>query len=128
MTVADRLRAIASALPADALITLRAGEIAAWLEQEPDVSARNGGPQLVVEAASWREKFWTVAPETRLSVAELAEALNVSPSWIYRRTSSKAARGNGVRAAVSMIPHRRMGGSLEFIAGEVRSWLKQQER
>ena len=69
--------------------------------------------------ASWREKLWTCASETRLGVAELAEALGRPTSWVYRHTSEKSG--------YDRVPHRRQEGALIFLAGEVRAWLQQHE-
>ena len=68
---------------------------------------------------TWREKLWTVPPETRIGVAELCEATGRTKSWVYRNTSEKAT---GPR-----LPHRLMGGELVFVVGELRQWLVEQE-
>ena len=64
---------------------------------------------------SWREKLWLVPPETRIGTGELAEALGCPRSWVYARTQMKAE---------DRIPHRKMGGNLRFVVGEVRAWIK----
>ena len=69
--------------------------------------------------AGWREKIWTAPAETRLGIAEAAEALGRPRSFIYRRTSAKSS--------LSRIPHRKLDGGLVFLAGELRSWLASQE-
>lgn len=72
------------------------------------------------QPTTWRERLWTVPPETRLSLAEAAEALARSKSWIYKRTSA--------RTALARIPHSRLaGGKLEFSAGELRNWIEHAE-
>lgn len=75
-------------------------------------------------APTWRERLWTVPAETRLvTVGELSEALGWSESAIYHLLSD---RSDSPRAVP--IPHRkRANGTLEFVAGEIRSWLMQTE-
>ena len=69
---------------------------------------------------SWREKLWIVPPETRLNVREVAQALGRSTSWVYKRTSRASPR--------QRLPHRSMdGGKLVFLAGEVRTWVRETE-
>lgn len=67
---------------------------------------------------TWRERLWAAPAETRVGVRELVEALDVSESWIYARTK---------RDAEDPIPHRKMGGSLRFVVGEVRHWIRERE-
>jgi hypothetical protein len=61
-----------------------------------------------------------VDAETRLGVREAAEALGRPVSFVYRHTSEKAAGG-------ARLPHRRLDGELVFVAGELRSWLREHE-
>ena len=72
---------------------------------------------------SWRERLWLVPAETRVGVRELAEALGRSTSWVYRRTSPKAA----AKAGLKPLPHRRLEGELIFVLGEIRSWVHETE-
>lgn len=67
--------------------------------------------------AGWRELIWTVHPETRIGKDELCEALQKSPSWLYKRTSA------------GTIPHRKFGpdGDLVFVVGEIRDWIRLNE-
>lgn len=75
-------------------------------------------PAPPVERTSWRELLWTAPAAARLNVRDLAEALGQSTSWVYKHTASSA----------NPIPHRRLaGGKLQFLAGEVRAWVQQQE-
>jgi predicted DNA-binding transcriptional regulator AlpA len=67
----------------------------------------------------WREKFWLVPGETRLGLVELTEALGKPKSWVYRHTSEKSG--------LPRIPHRKLDGSLIFVVGEVRAWLREHE-
>jgi predicted DNA-binding transcriptional regulator AlpA len=69
--------------------------------------------------ATWRERLWTSAAETRLGVQELAEALDRPRSWVYRHTSEKSG--------LSLLPHRKLDGELVFVAGEIRAWIQQNE-
>jgi predicted DNA-binding transcriptional regulator AlpA len=68
--------------------------------------------------ATWRERLWLVASETRLGAHEVAEALGRSRSWIYKRTA---------RGAEGRIPCRRLDGELVFLAGELRAWIRERE-
>ena len=67
---------------------------------------------------TWRERLWRVPAETRLGVAEVAEALGRPKSFIYARTGPKAE---------DMIPHRKLDGALMFAAGELRAWIRARE-
>ncbi|MFG0304816.1 MAG: helix-turn-helix domain-containing protein [Phycisphaerales bacterium JB040] len=69
------------------------------------------------EEPSWRERLWTCPPQTRLTSAEAAEALGRPVSFIYKRTSGEDA-----------IPHRKLDGSLQFVAAELRRWIEDRER
>lgn len=90
-------------------------QLDAALEQAEDAADRNGGPAPVQETLSWREKLWSCPPETRLDVEGAAEATGLSKSRIYKLTSADA------------IPHRKLAGGLVFVAGELRSWLRERE-
>ncbi len=68
---------------------------------------------------SWRERLWTVPAETRLGVAEVAEAMGRPRSWVYRHTGPSSSRAR--------IPHRKLDGALVFTAGEVRAWVQKRE-
>lgn len=67
---------------------------------------------------SWRERLWTVHPETRMTLAEVLAALNVSRTWFYREAKSMPRRtdGDGEKAP------------LWFLAGEVRDWWTRREK
>lgn len=71
------------------------------------------------EPWTWRERLWTVPAETRLGVAEVAEALGRPKSFVYARTQKNAAEP---------IPHRKLDGTLVFAAGELRAWIRAQEK
>jgi hypothetical protein len=75
-------------------------------------------PAPAVEAETWRTRIWTVPSETRLGVAEAAEALGRPRSFIYARTGPKAE---------DRIPHRKLDGTILFAAGELRAWLHDHE-
>ncbi len=113
------LRAWAEAAPRGATVPVDAlAEMLGGLEDETGtrMPAPERSPEPVVQ--TWRERLWTVPAETRLGAAELAEALNRPRSWIYRRTSAKAE---------GRLPHRKLGGELLFLAGEVRTWCRDNE-
>lgn len=114
------------------------GALLAWCERAPDgtrVDAQALGAILALldgergpgasteplpapDPWTWRERLWTVPAETRMGVAEVAEALGRPRSWVYARTSAKAE---------SRLPHRKLDGALTFTAGEVRAWVRAQE-
>lgn len=68
-------------------------------------------------------QFWDLPAETRLSVQQVAEACGKSAAWVYKHVDAR-------RTDVP-IPYRREGGGrrhrLVFLAGEVRSWIRQRE-
>ena len=78
---------------------------------------------------TWRERIWVVPAETRLGVAELAEALGRPKSWVYARTHRYQGKGTArkERRREELIPHRKMGGALAFTAGEIRTWIRLRE-
>lgn len=118
MTVAERLRAIVGSLPEGAAVTLPGAALRAWLEDEP--AAALPDPALAeAEPVSWRERFWTCPPETRLGVRELAEALDRSADFVYRAVDPKRSAGRGR----DPLPCSRLDGVLVFSAGAVRRWL-----
>ena len=71
------------------------------------------------EVTTWRERLWTVPPETRLGVRELTEATGRSRDWVYRHTAASTTRAR--------LPHRKLDGQIVFAAGEVRAWLRDTE-
>lgn len=94
-------------IPATALV-----DVMDVLEDEP--SAVPGD----LPASSWRERLWTVPAETRLGVAELAEALDRPKSFVYARTGPKSKVA---------LPCRKLDGVLVFHVGEVREWIRTHE-
>jgi hypothetical protein len=111
-------------------------DVVRWLEQAPPetlmpahsvlallrgAEGQAAPPAAITVAATetWREKLWTVPPETRLGVVEVADALNRPRSFVYRHTSPKSG--------LPQLPHRRMDGALTFTAGDLRAWLSQHE-
>lgn len=107
----------------------------AWLAEELDEQPEEGGaralpaPQRPSDAPRapmpphWRERLWECAPDVRLGVRELAEAMDRSPDWVYRATNAKLAAARG-RAP---LPCARLDGVLVFTAGAVRRWLNASE-
>lgn len=92
-------------------------------ERAVEEADREGGRRpasITVEGPrwTWRERLWAAPAETRVGVAELVEALDVSESWVYSRTKKDAD---------DPIPHRKFGGTLQFIVGEVRAWIRERE-
>lgn len=94
--------------------------VAKAIEAAPEPATPEPGPG---DGFTWRERLWLAPAETRIGVEELCEALGRPKSWVYRHTSEKAAKA----ADVAMLPFRRMDGSLVFIVGEIRAWVRDQE-
>lgn len=88
------------------------------LAEVPFPASASGSTQPEADAP-WSARLWTVPTETRLGVTEAAEALGRPRSWVYRHT--------GPAAGSERIPHRKLDGSLVFVAGELRAWLRDHE-
>jgi predicted DNA-binding transcriptional regulator AlpA len=116
-TIGDFLRWLRTA-PAGT--TLPASEVCSLLtplaesRPEPEPVA----PSVDIEP-SWRERLWLCPAETRFGIADLCEALGKPKSWVYRHTSEKSG--------LPRLPHRKLDGMLLFVAGEVRTWLRENE-
>jgi hypothetical protein len=114
VTVAELRRWVAEApagttIPAAALLELLEG-----LEVAPPASAET----LPTSPDTWRERLWSVPAETRLGVAEVAEALARPRSYVYARTGPKAD---------DPLPHRKLDGAVVVTAGELRAWIRAHE-
>jgi len=68
---------------------------------------------------TWRERLWLAPAETRMGVKELAEALGRSKSWVYKRTQGGAGE--------EILPYRKLDGELQFVVGEIRTYLHARE-
>jgi hypothetical protein len=106
------LRSQLEALPPEAMLP------AAWILERLDPEPAAPAPA-DSEPASWRERIWTVAAETRIGAAEVAEAVGRSRDYVYRATSPKAGEDR--------IPHRKLDGELVFQVGELRQWIRSRE-
>lgn len=84
-----------------------------------EIPAASAPAAAVPREETWRERLWTVPPETRIGRTELLEALGRPRSWLYRCTSAGSRHPR--------IPHRKLDGELVFVVGEVRAWLLQRE-
>lgn len=129
------------------------GDLRAWCERAPDGTrlearavasilatvgvdpARDArGDQKTTGASpegawSWRERLWMAPAETRLGVAEVAEAFGRPKSWVYARTQKYEGKGKGrkERDPRGLLPHRKLDGALLFTAGELRAWVRSHE-
>jgi hypothetical protein len=103
-----------AALPDTALVPV------AWVRDILDAldAPATASPVSAEEPKSWRERLWSVPAETRLGVAEVAEALGRPKSYVYARTGPKAD---------DPLPHRKLEGSVVITAGELRAWLRDRE-
>ncbi|MEX2531431.1 MAG: hypothetical protein WD960_11715 [Gemmatimonadota bacterium] len=121
-TLAEFLTWCQAAPPGTAL---DAAEVARCLTAiaEEEGQGGEGGPQEEEREGSppwtWRERLWLVPAETRIGVAEVAEALGRPKSFVYGRTG-RAIEGEP-------IPHRKLDGTLVFTAGELRAWIRDRE-
>ena len=88
------------------------------VEDPEPVAPAAGADVEATPEPTWQTRLWLVPAETRLSAAEVCEAVGRSKDWLYRRTGTKADH---------RIPHRRLDGVLVFVAGEVREWIREHE-
>jgi len=65
----------------------------------------------------------TVAPIEILTPQQLADRLQVKPSWVYEQTRNRS----GVRNP-DPLPHIKMGLYLRFDWRDVLAWLERQKR
>jgi len=66
-------------------------------------------------AVPWNALVWQVSPETRLSVRQAAEALNLTRAAIYTLVAS------------GKLPRVKLGGRLSFTAAMLRSYVTENE-
>ena len=121
LTLAERLRAIAGALPDTASVTLPVGDLRAWLAESPTTPV--AAPVAPADGGSWRTRLWACPPDTRLGVRDLAEAVGRSTDWAYRATSAKHALAHDREP----LPCTKLDGVLTFRAADVRDWLARSE-
>ena len=115
MTLTD-LQQLLRYLPPGASVTLRREDLEQVLDSgasAPAAAETESGPEL-----TWRERIWLVPAETRLGRAELLEVVGRTASWLYAHTAA---------AAPNRIPHRKFGGELVFVVGEIRTWIRSTE-
>jgi len=101
--------------PADTLVS--ASTVAKRLEQV-EVNGPPALPQAIV--LPWSSLLWTIDPQTRLNVAQAAEAVGRSKSFIYHHTTSK----NG---ECERLPFAKFDGAIVIEAGALRAWLQRHE-
>lgn len=120
MTTLDELRAWLDAAPEGTSLDAKAlGTLLADLNPEARRDRAEPDPSFTPESETWRTKLWTCPAETRLGVAEAAEALGHPKSYVYAHTGPKAE---------NPLPHRKLDGALTFTAGELRHWLRSREQ
>jgi len=115
----ENLRALAELMPADAALTIPSRDLRAALASLPEAAPAVAAPDATA-LAGWRSWLWNCPAETRLGVAELAEAVGRPKSWVYRHTSERAALSD-------QLPFRKFDGELVFVAHEIRAWLREHE-
>jgi hypothetical protein len=93
--------------------------LAVQVDEEFKTLIREAVREALREAAapsgSWQERLWVVPNETRLGVAEVAEAVGRSKACVYRWTRLR------------LIPVRRLDGELSFTAGDVKLFITERE-
>ena len=120
MKIEDHIWAAIDGLPEDSSVTFTVSSLRAWLDDVSRDPAEHNEPGAApASAVDWRERLWVVPAETRLGVTELCEALGRSRSWVYRHT--------GKCNPEDRMPHRLLEGSLVFVVGEVRTWVREHE-
>ena len=114
-SVAELLAWLESAPPGTSVsATAIAETLREAVQAEPVLAA---GSEATVPAP-WRERLWTCPPETRLTTAQVAEALGRSRDGVYRLTKAELP-----------LPHRKaQDGSLVFVAADVRQWIANTEQ
>lgn len=121
-SVEEKLKRMVNAVPPGGLVTLSVDTLRDWLQTEVvgvDVTEVVAG---VEYPQSWRERLWTVPPETRIGVVEAAEAIGKSTSWVYKH--ARAPKGERKEM---ILPFRKLGNDTVFVVGELREWLTEQE-
>jgi hypothetical protein len=98
---------------APAGITLDRSTALAMLEPLLTTHGAAAPPTPDIAPSTWKERIWGAPAETRIGVAEVAEAMGRSKSWVYHR--------------VGQIPHRKLDGELVFVVGELRLWIRDNE-
>lgn len=88
------------------------------LEAELNMLPATSPAKTTAAEVSWRERIWTVHPETRMTLTEVLEGLNVGRTWFYRegKTMPRRTHGTGPKAP------------LWFLADEVREWWTAREK
>ncbi len=110
MTIHD-LERLARTCPG---LMIPAGELVALVRDLVDATPAVA-PPTAEPTSTWRERLWTVPPQTVMTVDDVAEAVWRSRTWVFARTRRDAA----VR-----LPHSKVAGRLVFRAGALRAWLQ----
>ena len=95
----------------------------AWiLAQLEEVGESEPGPPVEAVGAGlpWTERIWACHADTRLSLAQVAEACGRGMSWVYHRTGPSAD-------PEQRIPTRQFDGRVVVRASDLRAWLREQE-
>lgn len=113
------------ALRAPASVSMPVRDIAALLAPLLESEPKEG--RLAPIPSTWRERVWTCPPQTRMTAAEVAEAIGAPISrvygWTHRTENPELLRRR--REQGRAIPFRKVDGALVFLAGEVRDWLRE---
>jgi hypothetical protein len=113
------LRTLAEAAPVGAAVTVTLPRAALLALVQGDGTRPQLDPDLGRAAVGWRAMLWTVPEDTRMRVADVAEALGRPRSFVYRAVAAKQGEHR--------LPAARLHGELSFTAGTVRAWLQREE-
>ena len=117
VSMSDSIRAAAQPATIQSLI---AAEVTASLLSALEAKGREHATTRPAESSprepSWRERLWTVPPETRLTQKEMLEAFDRGRTWL--NTDAKDLDPK--------IPYRVELGRPVYLAGELRDWIKSQ--
>lgn len=95
------------------LLPIRRRDYLRLQQHRHDLAVIDAGPP----AATWREKLWTAPPETRLTMREACEALNMSEPTVRKH----------MKNSTNPLPYRRLPigkkPQVQFLCGELRTWL-----
>lgn len=84
-------------------------------------------PSVEREPTHWADRIWLVPPQRRLTVAEAAEAIGVSRSFLYHDSTTSTPRVPCRRTPGHIDRNGRQRDGLVYIAGELRSYIAQNE-
>lgn len=123
---------LAQAPPEAAVLAAALAEALREFGAEPGNRPAISTPLEAPAPPSWPERLWTVPDRTRLTVADVAKALDKTPNAIHKLTARAAKEQQKQQddpdytMDPTVIPCRRAhDGTWSFVAGELRQWKEQ---